>query len=306
MFKAWRACFAPFFVCVFALLALPAYALEVAVALSQPGGPHRQFHDALLTRSAAIAHRFIAAGDSQSGLDERALQRADLIVTVGVQVTQEVLARFRRPTMAVLVSRAQAEALQFANPGATFSAIVLDQPASRHMRLAHAVTPGVAQIGMLFGADGVEIERRFGAAAADAGLTLVSRRVGAPGELLPQLERLLESSDALLMIPDPVVASQSSARTILLTSYRYRRPILAYSRAYVEAGALAAVFSTPEDAARDLFDWLKTTDITLRLPPIQSPQHFSVRVNRQVARSLGLDVPPDEALVERIARQVTP
>lgn len=287
------------------LFASPARALEVAVVLSQPSGPHRQFRD--LLGGLTVPHRLTEAGDSVSGLDQQVLQRADLIIAVGAQVTQEVLARFRRPTMAVLVSRAQIDALGAAHAGASLSAIVLDQPAIRHLRLASAVAPGITQVGMLTGTGASGVERGFAAAATETGLKLVTRRVGSPGELLPQLEHLLEASDALLMIPDPIVASQSSARTILLTSYRYRRPILAYSHAYVEAGALAAVFSSPEDVAGDVADWLRTlSGNTIELPPIQSPRRFSLEVNRQVARALGLDVPDDEVLVERVGRKVTP
>lgn len=305
MGRFWRDYLLPVVLLALFLSVTQAQALEIAVALSQPSGPHRQFSAALGT--VPMPHRLSDAGNSQSGLDDALLQRADLIITVGAQVSHEVLTRFKRPTMAVLVSRAQVRALEAAHPGASFSAIVLDQPAIRHMRLAGAVAPGISQVGMLLGTDAIELENGFASAANDTGLKLLTRRVGSPGDLLPQLEQLLTVSDALLIIPDPIIASQSSARTILLTSYRYRRPILAYSHAYVEAGALAAVFSSPEDAARDLADWLRTVSgAMVQLPPVKSPDRFSVGVNRQVARSLGLDVPSDETLVERVGRQGTP
>lgn len=301
----WRDSLLPVVLLAVLLAGSPAQALEIAVALSQPSGPHRQLREALA--AVPIPHRLSDAGNSQSGLDDALLLRADLIVAVGAQVTQEVLTRFKRPTMAVLVSRAQAQALGAAHPDAVFSAIVLDQPPIRHVRLAGVVAPGISQVGMLLGNEAIDLERGFASAANDTGLKLLTRRVGSPGDLLPQLEQLLKASDALLIIPDPIIASQSAARTILLTSYRYRRPILAYSHAYVEAGALAAVFSSPDDAAGDLADWLRTlSGAVVRLPTVKSPDRFSIGVNRQVARSLGLDVPSDEALAEYVGRQVTP
>lgn len=301
----WRDYFVPAVSFTILLLSAPVQALEIALALTRPTGAYQQFQDAL--KAARTPHQLSDGGSIEGGLDAQVLGRADLIVTVGAQATQEVLARFRRPTMATLISALQVKSLEAAHPDAKFSAIVLDQPAQRHMRLAATLSSGIAKVGMLLGSNTIDMEKGFASAAKTEGLELTVGRVDTSDELLPQLQRLLEASDTLLMVPDPVVASQSSARTILLTSYRYRRPIVAYSHAYVEAGALAAVFSSPEDAARDLADWLRTlSGPAVRLPAVQSPTRFSVSVNRQVARSLGLDVPSNETLVHRVGRGVQP
>lgn len=225
-----------------------------------------------------------------------------MIVAVGARATEEILKKFSAPILSVLVSRSQYRSLIAAYPDAALSAMVLDHPAARHMRLAGAVAPNVRTVGLIIGPDSLDLEKVFSTAAADSGVSLLSRRIGAVEDLLPQLEQLLQASDALLMIPDPIVASQASARTILLTSYRYRKPILAYSQAYVQAGALAAVYSSPEDVAGDLAAWLRSAGTeSLRQPLVLNPVRFSVAVNRQVARSLGLDVPSDTELIDRIA-----
>lgn len=285
-------------------LALPttARAMDIAIALSQSGGPHRVFAETLRMVATGIPHTLHDAGSVDTGLNAARLRQADLIIAVGARATQEVLPGAKRPVLSVLVSHAQYQSLSESYPDATYAAMVLDHPAARHMRLAGIVAPNIRQVGLLVGPDSIELERGFVAAAAEAGVRLTPRRVGSQEELLPQLEQLLQVSDALLMIPDPLVASQAAARTILLTSYRYRKPILAYSQAYVQAGALAAVFSAPEDVARDLADWLRSkgpADLQrgMEIPP----QRFSIAVNRQVARALGMDVPGDEALAARVA-----
>jgi ABC-type uncharacterized transport system substrate-binding protein len=282
--------------------AAPACAMDVAFALSHASGPHRQFFEAVQLARAPLPHQLSDGGNVDEGLDAGVLERADVIVAVGARATEEVLRKFRGPILSVLVSRAQYRSLGAAFPHAQLSAMVLDHPAIRHMRLASAVAPNVRRVGLLIGPESTELEKGFETAAADSGVTLLSRRIRSVEDLLPQLEQLLQASDALLMIPDPIVASQSSARTILLTSYRYRKPIIAYSQAYVQAGALAAVYSSPEDVAMDFGDWLRSAGPeSLRQPLVLNPVRFSVAVNRQVARSLGLDVPSDSVLMERIA-----
>jgi ABC-type uncharacterized transport system substrate-binding protein len=108
---------------------------------------------------------------------------------------------------------------------------------------------------------------------------------------------VLRGSDAFIAIPDPLLSRPSSARTILLTSYRFQKPVIAFSRAYVEAGALAAVFSTPESVAADVASWLDAgSGKTLKLPGLRGPASFEIAVNRQVARALGIRVPDDDEL----------
>jgi ABC-type uncharacterized transport system substrate-binding protein len=98
------------------------------------------------------------------------------------------------------------------------------------------------------------------------------------------------------------VSGPAAARTILLTSYRHRRPVFAHSAAYVTAGALAAVFSTPEHVAVDVADLLAgATEPSGLVRRIHSPRRFDVAVNRAVARALGLVVADEPALRERIA-----
>ena len=280
-------------------------AMDIAIALSQASGPHREFYDALFASRTTLPHHLKDAGNSESGLNGSVLQEADIVIAVGARATQEILANMRKPVLAALVSRSQYQSLSKSYPAANLSAMVLDHPASRHMRLASNVAPNIRQVGLLVGPDSRDLELGFSTAAVESGIKLMSRRVGNVDELLPQLEQLLQAGDALLMIPDPLIASQASARTILLTSYRYRKPIIAYSRAYVQAGALAAVFSTPEDAALDLADWLRTAGSSALRQSIEIvPTRFSVTVNRQVARSLGLDVPSDDELATRILTAV--
>lgn len=285
-----------------ALLCAPARALDIAVAVSQRDGPHQAFADAFLRSAASLGHRVIDAGSPAEGLDDVALARADLVIASGEAAAAAVLARHARPTLVTMIARSRFEALRSAHPQATLSAFLLDQPVERQLRLLRAVVPQRTRVGLLL-ASNVAADASLSAAASRLGLELITRPVGGDGELIASLERVLSASEVLLALPDPKLSTPTAARSILLTSYRYQKPIIAFSRAYVTAGALAAIFVTPEQVAGDLLDWLRTQDAErqLQLPPPQLPVSFEIAVNRQVARALGINVADDRELLRLTA-----
>lgn len=285
-------------------LCLPAhaYALQIALALSQPGGAQQAFADAFQVALAHSGHTLTLAGNVDVGLDDGALSRADLVIAAGPQAAAAVAMRHRRPTLAVLLSRSQWATLRAGHPQAVLSAMLLDQPVERQIRLICAVLPKGSRIGVLRSVEGGALDPELARSAAAGGLKLIDQSIDGAGEVIGGLERLLPVSDALLVLPDPVLSASSPARSVLLTSYRFRRPIFAFSKSYVEAGALAAAFSTPEDVAADVADWLRTlAGGVVRLPPPRGPSSYQVAVNRQVARALNIGVPSDAQLRAQLA-----
>lgn len=283
-------------------LVFPAHAqLDVAVVISQRGGAHAAFAQAFSRAAAGLGHRVLDAGTPAEGLDDVALARADLVVASGDAALSAALRLNPRPTLAVMIGQARFDALRMAHPDRPLSAFTLDQPAERQFRLLKAVLPDARRAGVLLGperGDRVDLER----AAAASGLDLFVRVIGDEAELIRGLEAVLRDSDSLIAVPDAMLSSPSAARSILLTSYRFQKPIVAFSRAYVDAGALAAIFTTPEQVAADLIAWLRLQkDESVQLPPPRGPASFDIAVNRQVARALGLSVADDAELLRLIA-----
>lgn len=283
-------------------LVFPAHAqLDVAVVISQRGGAHAAFAQAFSRAAAGLGHRVLDAGTPAEGLDDVALARADLVVASGDAALSAALRLNPRPTLAAMIGQARFDALRMAHPDRPLSAFTLDQPAERQFRLLKAVLPDARRAGVLLGperGDRVDLER----AAAASGLDLFVRVIGDEAELIRGLEAVLRDSDSLIAVPDAMLSSPSAARSILLTSYRFQKPIVAFSRAYVDAGALAAIFTTPEQVAADLIAWLRLQkDESVQLPPPRGPASFDIAVNRQVARALGLSVADDAELLRLIA-----
>jgi putative tryptophan/tyrosine transport system substrate-binding protein len=82
---------------------------------------------------------------------------------------------------------------------------------------------------------------------------------------------------------------------VLLASFRARVPLLAFSPSYVRAGALLALYVTPEQVGQQVASVVRGVLQGKSLPssPLYA-QNFSVAVNEHVARSLGLDLDANE------------
>ena len=278
--------------------------LDVAVVVSQRSGPHGVFAQNFSRAAASLGHRVLDAGSPDEGLDDAVLARADLVIVSGEAALSAVLRLHPRPTLAVMLGRARFESIRRSHFGRPLSAFILDQPAERQLRLLQAVMPEALRAGILFGPERVAASA-FEQAAEALRIDLVDRVVDDESGLMKQLEAVLRSCDGLIAVPDTLLTTPGSVRSILLTSYRYQRPIIAFSRAYVEAGALAAVFTTPEQVATDLIAWLRTQGGgRVELPPVSEPASFEIAVNRQVARALGIKVASDEELLRFIATGV--
>jgi putative tryptophan/tyrosine transport system substrate-binding protein len=279
----------------------------VAVLLSEHGGYYSDYLEALnraLVESlpAGRSLRVIELPAGRERPDEAVLSGVSTIIAVGVQAMRAAAVwENAPPVLNVLVPRVSYEKL-LAESGrnrrrAQFSAIYLDQPLSRQINLIAQTLPGKRRIAALLGPDSAMLLPRLRAVTARTGLELVSEEVSSESEIIPALSRLLSAGDLLLALPDSVVFTRDTARSVLLTTYRYQKPLIGFSHAYVNSGALAAVFSTPAQIAR------QTAELLRALPPGRAalpgplfPTYFSVAVNRSVARALVLDIPSDALL----------
>lgn len=132
--------------------------------------------------------------------------------------------------------------------------------------------------------------------SSSAKLRLIHREVPEPSRLAADLSLLLQNSDVLLVLPDAAIYRPDTIRNILLETYRQRVPMIGLSPHYVRAGALSAVYSTPEQIARQAVRMLGIYAATGRMPKSQYPDDFEVAVNTRVAHSLGLNIKNAEQL----------
>lgn len=229
-----------------------------------------------------------------------------LFVALGTEAAL-VLAKSeqRIPVLCTLLPRASFERILQTSgrkSSTQFSALYLDQPWGRQLELIRLALPAVQRIGVLWGNESHSQAAALKAQVHARGLELLEVSVERDAAVFPALKRVLEDVDVLLAVPDPQVYNSSSIQNILLTSFRAKVPLVAFSSAYVRAGALLAVHVTPAQMGGQAAAIARGVLQGKTLPPTPLySQNFTVTVNEHVARSLGLALDA-QALTTRLLR----
>ncbi len=221
-----------------------------------------------------------------------------IAVAIGVGSLRGLIeAGARVPVLATLVPRVAYANLAVAagQGGRPHSAVWLDQPAGRQIDLVRLALPSRQHVGVVFGPESRIFENEIHRAAAERGLTVVSARVDAAAQLSAALQKTLEDSDLLLALPDPQIYNGATIQNVLTSTYRRRIPMAGFSPAYVKAGALLALYSTPAQVGTQVGEIVRGFLAGRPLPPAQGPRDFSIGVNVDVARSLGIAIGSDAA-----------
>lgn len=227
-----------------------------------------------------------------------------LVVALGTRAAQAVLrAPSRPPVLAALLPRdAWEQALAGATPGAA-SALWLDQPFDRQLRLLRLAVPNARKVGAVLGPATVAQRPELERTAAAMGLELRVRVVSSGDDPARTLGALMDEVDAVLALPEPAVWNRVTVQPLLLATFRAGKPVLAFSPTYVRAGAVAAVHSTPSQVAQEVADRIARIELGARaptLPPSRYARRFEVATNPEVARALGLTPGDAAALAARL------
>lgn len=288
-----------------AVVSAQAVAARVAVVLSEDATPYQEVYQvirAYLDDTPHEAYRVYAEGLTAASLDD-----ARLAVAVGVGAADALAALPERPpVLAILVPREwylkTGRARLSSGSRRGLSAIYLDQPFERQARLIRLALPDVRRVGVLLSAEQSGLVSELDAALRAQRLSLVYATLTGDERLITPLETVLAEADLLLALPDPLVFNRNTAQSLFLTSYRYRDPVLGYSRSLTRAGALLSLHSSPAQIGRQAAEWIGSAlqGGTVRLPPPAYPSYFSVSINEQVARSLGFSLPSEADLEKRL------
>lgn len=283
----------------------PPTPLGAMVVLSADREPYTGVVEGLRRHDASTALRlevFPEPGLVPGRRWQAARSQADVIVAVGTEAARHLAARdLPEPLIYVLVPRSELERLgPVAGPGR--SAITIDQPLVRPLALARALVPDMDTVATLLGPQTGALAGEFERTAARLGLDAVSLELSPGSRTVDAIRGLPTRVDAVVAIPDPTVHDRRQVKALLLATYRRRLPLVAFSPAYVTAGAVAAVYTSPEQIGRQLGDLLAAYAARRQagLPPPAPPTYVSVATNEAVARSLGLRLPAPQALVDRL------
>ena len=224
----------------------------------------------------------------------------DMILSVGSGAARQV--RRNAPSVPVLYAMLlrQQYYAEIADSSRRDAAVFIDPPWRAQAELAKLVFPDLRSVGVVYTADSQPEVREIVREFKGKGIAVVSAKVDESGQAYEPIQEVLAKSDVLLAIQDSAIYNSNSIRNILLTSFRYGKPLIGLSAAYVRAGALYALSASPENMA---LDSALLSQSMLNSPTatfLESTRHYSIDVNRDVARTLGYNIRSDRYLEEAL------
>lgn len=179
--------------------------------------------------------------------------------------------------------------------------LYLDQPVTRQLNLLKLLLPGYNSPGLLTAPFSSDKAAEFGVQAQKLNYNFHFEMMENEQQLHRKLNKLLENIDVFIALPDPLIHNRQTISHLLLTTYRYNIPVLGFSQAYVNAGAVAAIYSSPEQIAQQIVNLIYKIFSKQPLQPGKYPNKtFEVAINRNVARSLGLKFPDEQILKSKL------
>ncbi|HEB58771.1 MAG TPA: hypothetical protein ENJ01_06095 [Gammaproteobacteria bacterium] len=285
---------------------------HVAMILSREGRIHleaqRGFEERLAQASDAQVRLSVIKLDNSGALPRSYVDGQDytLAVAVGARATEAALRENDfAPVLSLLVPEVTIERLTESNPDVgvgtsldNFSAIYLDQPSDRLFSVIGKIIPEARRIGVVLGTRGLPRLFELKPVARAHGFKLNVAVIHDPEDAAAQITDLVAESDVILAVYDPVIMNNRTARWLLYTAFQQRKPVIGFSQAFVRAGALASIYSTPEMIGRQgaelLLDMIKGRG--WQGGKRYYPRQFTIEFNRRLARSLRFHIPSVETL----------
>jgi len=247
--------------------------------------------------------------DASDAID-RHLASTDIVIAVGASATAELMRRQSGVKMfAVLITDSAFSSLAKKYYGskqaaleAGVSVVCLDQPVQRSIELAKLLIPGAEKAGLMLGPSSYGHTATFTEQVNIAGMTPNIAKFSVQENPILVIEPVLSQSDIFIPVPDTRLINIATAKWILQLSYRHRVPVIAYSKAYLKGGALAALYSSPANVGRQTAELLLNS---LQSPDVESgahmPAYFSIDFNDSVAAFFDLDIESEDFYIKKLA-----
>ena len=233
------------------------------------------------------------------------LDKTDIVISLGTSAAETVFKnKFKKPHIVTLITESSFDSLAKQYFGteavalaAGISPILLDQPFERKIALAKKLLPKASRVGVMLGSATKEKISTYNNSIIDRNMKPQTLIIDAGKNPVRQLDPIIKQSDVFIPVADSHLINVTTAKWILQLSYRYRVPVIGYSSNFVDAGALASVYSSAEGVAKQTLELLGTVFHKDYTHTVHSPKFCTVKFNTNVAWYLNLTI-PDELAIE--------
>lgn len=220
------------------------------------------------------------------------IKRPELVIAIGPDNIKVANNTFHNASKLIIAS-SPTEYQLAPRSGDKSTLLYMTQPFCRQIRLIKLINSEWHSFSYLRNQNNPVNDTLLEKCASRNGMTAHKVTTSRPPKLTDSINEALAHADLILALPDREIYNSKSVKNILLTSYRNRKPIFAFSRNFVNAGALAAVHSNAEqiaNSASNLVQQYFENDRKFK-KAINYPQTFDISINRQVFRALELPIP---------------
>ncbi|RUR71648.1 ABC transporter substrate-binding protein [Variovorax guangxiensis] len=276
-----------------------------------PGAPGAAQPEAA---AAPDTERAANAGVRTRGLRPSAAD-TPLTMAVGPAAARAAVERpGQEPLVLAMLSRLEYETLKASSPalrrGDRRVGVLLRDPAmADQLALVNAVLPQKHRVGVVATPESEPLVRELQRAAQGANPAWDLRVEYAPDarSIASALRQVVPQSDALMVLPDLIGDNQAATLSVLRAAATAGLPVFGASEGLVRSGGLAAAVSTPSQLAqqaRQLGQKVASAGTgsgNSNAPLVEAATPATVRVNATVARGLGLRLPEERELTDRLA-----
>lgn len=230
---------------------------------------------------------------------ENLLKTTDIIVTLGTDAADSLLSKKpTQPVINTLVTQSAFDALAIKYYGDVAKAItsgvnpiLLDQPFERRLNLARRLIKNMTDVGVMVGPSNTNNQSFYTHYIEEINLKPKVLLIDADQNPIRQLDPVIKSSDVFIPVADSHLINVTTAKWILQLAYRYRVPVIGYSANYVAAGALASVYSSPQDVAKQSIELIDAMLTDGHIHQLHIPEYCTIKFNETVAWHLDLIIP---------------
>ncbi len=173
------------------------------------------------------------------------------------------------------------------------SVLYMTQPYCRQLTFIKAINPDWNSISILTRENKSYTREAILACKNTKGITVYETKTTDRNKLTDNVKDALTHSDLLLALPNKDIYNSNTVKNILLTSYRYRKPVIAFSKSFTRSGALASIYSNSKQLSSSAVSLIEYyIDHGYRFEhTINYPADYDISFNSQVFKALDITIP---------------
>jgi len=260
---------------------------SVLVVLSKDAKIYNDFYSALQKKLNVDVVK-ISVADANNKL----LKKHGYIITVGYSAAKKISEYKLHSTVVYsLVYNNQQTQYKFPCINTSCYYIYINQPVSRYVKLFKQLFPQDRVLVLATTKADTVIAQELKMASEKIGVDYKELIVKTDENITRTFLNKLSNRDVLLALPNASIYNANNAKSILLSTYHKDIPIIAYSKAFVKAGAIAGLYSGIEHVADQTARAVNTImESGQQEQKEYYPDDSTIEFNSSVARSLNIDI----------------